>query len=152
LFLAVGAATGGATIAIVLGRLCGPAAHDVLPRLMRVISVALVTEIVALLLLIVSVLAAGSAGVNAALSTLLAGRYSVPFWLGAVFLGAVLPLLLQFDLIGHRVSTAFAKATAVKQVDTTSMTTFTASLVLVGGFLVKFVLIAAGQASLNGAG
>ena len=135
LFLAVGAATGSAAIVLVLGWLRGPGAHDALARVMRVISVALVAELVALILLIVSVKAAGSEGVDAALAQLLMGRYSVPFWLGAVFLGAVLPLLLQRSAIGARAP---------------RMTALQATLVLVGGFLVKFVLIAAGQASPNG--
>jgi formate-dependent nitrite reductase membrane component NrfD len=65
------------------------------------------------------------------------GPYSVPFWLGAVFLGAILPLLLQRGAIGPGAPKA---------------TVLAASLVLVGGFLVKFVLVAAGQASLNGGG
>ena len=137
LFLAVGAATGSAAIALVLGWLRGPAAHDALQRVMRVTSVALVTEMVTLGLLIVSVRAAGSVGVDAALSQLLAGPFSVTFWLGAVFLGAVLPLLLQLGAIGQR---------------TSKMTALRATLVLVGGFVVKFVLIDAGQASLNGVG
>ena len=137
LFLAVGAATGGAAIVLVLGWLRGPAAHDALARVMRVTSVALVAELVALTLLVASVKAAGSAGLDAALGQLLLGPYSVPFWLGAVFLGAILPLLLQRGAIGP----GAPKATALA-----------ASLVLVGGFLVKFVLVAAGQASLNGGG
>jgi formate-dependent nitrite reductase membrane component NrfD len=136
-FLAVGAATGSAAIVLVLEWLRGPAAHDARARVMRVISVALVAELVALILLIVSVKAAGSKGLDAALAQLLIGRYSVPFWLGAVFLGAVLPLLLQRRAIGPRAP---------------QMTALRAALVLVGGFLVKFVLIAAGQSSLNGIG
>jgi formate-dependent nitrite reductase membrane component NrfD len=134
LFLAVGAATGSAAIALVLGWR-SPSAQDALARVMRVTSVALVVELVALTLLVVSVKAAGSDGVDAALAQLLRGPYSLPFWLGAVFFGAVLPLLLQRGVIGHHAR---------------GMTALRATLVLVGGFLVKFVLIAAGQASLNG--
>ncbi len=94
LFLAVGAATGSAAIALVLAWLRGSAAQDALARVMRVSSVALVTEIVALALVIVSIRAAGSAGLDAALGQLVTGPFSIAFWLGAVFLGAVLPLLL----------------------------------------------------------
>ena len=104
---------------------------------MRVTSVALVMQIVALALFIVSVRSAGSAGVDAALSQLLTGSQSVPFWLGAVLLGTVLPLLLQFGVIGHRVS---------------QLTALRAALVLAGGFLIKFVLIDAGQATVGGPG
>jgi formate-dependent nitrite reductase membrane component NrfD len=132
LFLAVGAATGGAAIVLVLGWVRGPQARDHVARVMRVTSVALVAELVAMVLLVVSVRAAGSAGLNAALGQLLAGPYSAPFWLGAVLLGVVLPLLLQRGVIGRGAPQTMAVA---------------ATLVLVGGFLVKFVLIAAGQAS-----
>ena len=135
LFLAVGAATGSAAIALVLGWLRGSAAQDALARVMRVSSVALVTEIIALTLVIVSIRAAGSAGLDAALAQLLTGPFSIAFWLGAVLLGAVLPLLLS--TIGH---------------GALRMTTLHATLVLVGGFLIKVVLIDAGQASLNGVG
>src|SRR5688572_9645197 len=128
LFLAVGAATGSAAIALALGWLRGPGAHDALTRVMRVTSVALVVELVALILLVVAVNAAGSNGVDAALAQLLTGTYSLAFWLGAVFLGVVLPLLLHRGAIGLRAR---------------EMTAFQATLVLVGGFLVKFVLIAA---------
>jgi formate-dependent nitrite reductase membrane component NrfD len=135
LFLAVGAATGSAAIVLVLGwRRCA-AAHDTLVRVMRVTSVALVVELLALMLLGVSVQAAGSVGLDAALALLLMGRYSVVFWLGAVLLGAVLPLLIHRGVIGRGAPSA---------------TTLGAALVLAGGFLVKFVIIAAGQASLNG--
>jgi protein NrfD len=135
LFLAVGAATGSAAIVLVLGWLRGPSAHDARARVTQVTSVALVVELVALVLLVVSVTAAGSDGVDAALGRLLMGRYSVPFWLGAVSLGAVVPLLLQRGVIGRRAP---------------ELTALPAALVLVGGFLVKFVLIAAGQSSLSG--
>jgi formate-dependent nitrite reductase membrane component NrfD len=130
LFLAVGAATGGAAIALALAWLKGPAAADAIDRVMRVIAIALVTEVAALVLLVVSVRTAGSAGINAALTALVWGSYSVPFWLGAVLLGTVLPLLLQFGGARREVSGRAA---------------ITAALVLVGGFLVKFVLIGAGQ-------
>jgi formate-dependent nitrite reductase membrane component NrfD len=135
LFLAVGAATGGAAIALALAWMRGPAADDALDRVMRIIAIALVTEVAALVLLVVSVRSAGSAGINAALQPLVSGTYSLAFWLGAVLLGTVLPLLLQFGVVGRAIS----RRTAI-----------TAGLVLVGGFLVKFALIGAGQS--NGVG
>jgi formate-dependent nitrite reductase membrane component NrfD len=132
LFLAVGAATGGAAIALVLVALRGSAARDVLARVMRVTSAALVVEIIALVLLAVSVRAAGSAGISAALNRLLAGPYAVPFWVGAVVVGVILPLVLQRGAARRGAP---------------GMTAVVAVLVLVGGFVVKYVLIAAGQAS-----
>lgn len=132
LFLAVGAATGGAAIVLALAWLRGAAAADAIDRVMRVIAIALVTEVAALVLFAASVRSAGSVGINAALTPLVSGSYSVPFWLGAVLLGTVLPLLLQSGAVGRAAS---------------RRTVITAALVLVGGFLVKFVLIGAGQSS-----
>ena len=130
LFLAVGAATGSAAIVLVLGRLRAP--QDAIARVMRVASVALAIELAALLLVIVSVKSAGSAGLDTALSRLLTGTHSLPFWLGAVLLGTLVPLLLQPRVIGPRA----ARLTALRAI-----------LVLAGGFLVKFVIVSAGQAS-----
>jgi formate-dependent nitrite reductase membrane component NrfD len=161
LFLAVGAATGGAAIALVLERLRagGPAAvvsaagsakaglyakqteagrygsGEPVAAVMRIVLVALVVELAALVMLVVSVKSAGSVGLDAALAQLLTGAYSLPFWLGAVFMGAVLPLWLARGIAG-RPAFAYANLQAV--------------LVLAGGFLIKFVILAAGQAPLPG--
>jgi formate-dependent nitrite reductase membrane component NrfD len=131
-FLAVGAATGGAAIALILALLRGAGSREGLARVMRVMSVALVVELIALILFVVSVKMAGSAGLSAALGQLLAGRYGVPFWLGVVIIGVVAPLVLQRW-------TARAGAPG--------MAALVSVLVLIGGFLTKYVLIAAGQAS-----
>ena len=135
LFLAVGAATGSAAIVLVLGRLRAP--QDAIARVMGVLSVALVIELAALLLVILSIKSAGSPGLDAALARLLTGTHSVPFWLGAVFLGAVMPLALPLLLQQQRVIGPWAARLA----------TLRAALVLAGGFLVKFILVSAGQAS-----
>jgi formate-dependent nitrite reductase membrane component NrfD len=132
LFLAVGAATGGAAIALILAALRGTGAREGLARVMTVVSIALVIELIALVLFVVSVKMAGSAGISAALGQLLAGRYLLPFWLGVVIIGMVVPLVLQ-----RRATRAGAPG----------MVALVSVLVLVGGFLVKYVLIAAGQAS-----
>lgn len=131
-FLAVGGATGGAAIALILALLRGSGAREGLARVMRVTSVALLVELVALILFVVSVKAAGSVRISAALGQLLAGPYSIPFWLGAVIVGVVAPLVLQRGA---------ARGGAP------GMTAVVSVLVLIGGFLVKYVLIAAGQAS-----
>ena len=132
LFLAVGAATGGAAIALVLVVLRGSGARDALARVMRVTSVALVVELGALILFVVSVTAAGSGRISAALGQLLAGPYSIPFWLGVVIIGVVAPLVLQRG--------------AARRGEP-GMTALVSVLVLVGGFLVKYIVITAGQAS-----
>jgi formate-dependent nitrite reductase membrane component NrfD len=131
LFLAVGASTGGAAIALVLS-LTGRAARDSLTPLMRVTAFALVIEAVALILFIVTVSAGGSAGLSKALGQLLSGPYSVTFWLGAVIVGLVAPLAIQL-------------AGAIRK-STPGLAAVVSVLVLVGGFLVKYVIMAAGQA------
>ena len=132
LFLAVGAATGGAAIALILAMLGGAGAREGLARVMGVMSLALVVELIALILFVISVKLAGSAGISAALTQLLTGPYSIPFWVGAVIVGVVAPLVLQ-----RRAARAGAPG----------MVVLVSVLVLVGGFLLKYVLIAAGQAS-----
>lgn len=135
LFLAVGAATGCAAIALVLGREA-TADEALVARLMRVTSLSLVVQLAALLVIAVSVTITGSEGLAAALRNLISGSYSVAFW-GAVLVGIALPLLIQRGVIGASLSTR---------------TVVCAALVLVGGFLVKYVVLAAGQASTSGVG
>jgi formate-dependent nitrite reductase membrane component NrfD len=131
LFLAVGAATGTAAIALVLAALGGER-RDALATLMRVLSVALVVQAIALALFVATVRMSGSVGVGHALNALLSGPYSLTFWLGAVVVGLVVPLALQFTGVGLRRGSA-------------GMVAVVALLVLVGGFVIKYVLVAAGQ-------
>jgi len=132
LFLAVGGSTGAAAIALVLS-LMGGEQREALSRLMRFTAFALVVQAAALILFIVAVSSAGSAGLSKALAGLLSGPYSLTFWLGAVVVGLALPLVLQF-------------AGAIKRT-TPGMAALVSLLVLVGGFIVKYVIIAAGQAT-----
>jgi formate-dependent nitrite reductase membrane component NrfD len=133
LFLAVGVSTGAAAIALILS-LGGRGASDALSRLMRVVAFALVIEALALVLFVVSVWATGSTGIRQALGILLTGSYAPAFWVAVVGIGLVAPLALQF--VGARRSRA-----------TPGMAALVSLLVLVGGFLVKYVLMAAGQAT-----
>jgi formate-dependent nitrite reductase membrane component NrfD len=130
-FLAVGASTGAAMIALVLA-LTGGERRDQLAALMRAVAVALVVQAVALVLFIVTVKMSGSAGISQALAPLLSGQHSLTFWVGAVLVGLVGPLALQFAGGGVRRASA-------------GMTALVAILVLVGGFVMKYVLVAAGQ-------
>ena len=59
------------------------------------------------------------------------GSAGSPFWAGVVGVGIAAPLLVQTLAVGHRV-----RHTSVAPV-----------LVLAGGLLLRFVLVAAGQAS-----
>jgi formate-dependent nitrite reductase membrane component NrfD len=127
LFVAIGASTGAAAIALVLS-LVGGAATDALGRLMRVSAFALIIQLVALVLFVVSVKGAGSVGIGRALGGLISGPYALTFWLGAVVVGAIVPLLIQ---LSKRPGTAIAVLASL--------------LVLIGGFITKYVIIAAGQ-------
>src|SRR2546427_5376556 len=132
LFLAVGASTGGAAIALVLS-LLGGRARESLSQLMRFTAFALILQLAALVLFIIAVQMSGSTGIAQALAKLLAGPYSLAFWLGAVVVGIVVPLALQ---LGGGIKKAAP-----------GMTALASALILIGGFLVKYAIIAAGQAT-----
>jgi formate-dependent nitrite reductase membrane component NrfD len=133
LFVAIGASTGAAAIALVLA-LFGGDRRDALTSLMRAVAAALIIETVALVLFIITVGMSGSVGISRALALLLSGPYSLTFWVGAVVVGLVVPLALQF--VGGSLRQASSGVTAL-----------VAILVLIGGFVIKYVLIAAGQAT-----
>src|SRR5256886_5075081 len=95
LFLAIGASTGGAAIAFVLS-LSGGQRGDALSRLMRFTAFALIVQLAALALFMLTVSTSGSAGIARSLSHLVAGPYGVPFWLGAVVIGIVVSVALPF--------------------------------------------------------
>ena len=130
LFLAVGASTAAAAIALVLvlfGRAHGAGASAI--RRMTVLS--LVVQALSLIVFIVAVQSAGSAAADRALALLMSGPFKLTFWIGAIVVGTVVPLLLGLADLKAR---SFA------------LSALTAMLVLVGGFLVKYVIMAAGQA------
>lgn len=130
LFLAVGGATGGAAIALILA-LSGGRARESLARLMRFMSFALILEACFLALFIGSVSASASVGIRRALVQLVTGGDGILFWLGAVVVGLILPLVLGFGGAGRNATPGLAALVA--------------ALVLVGGFIVKYVIIASGQ-------
>ena len=131
LFLVVGASSGGAAIALILSLL--GRARESLSQLMRFTTFALILQLAALALFIITVQMSGSTGIAQALAKLLAGPYSLAFWLGAVVVGIVVPLALQ---LGGGIKKAAP-----------GMTALASALILIGGFLVKYVIIAAGQAT-----
>ena len=132
LFLAVGASTGGAAIALILSLSGGPR-REALARLMGFTAFALVLQLAALALFILGLSSGGSAGIARALAPLITGPYGLSFWLGAVVIGILVPLALQFGGIIRKAAPA--------------MTAFVCVLILIGGFVVKYVIIAAGQAT-----
>ncbi|HSF07189.1 MAG TPA: NrfD/PsrC family molybdoenzyme membrane anchor subunit [Methylomirabilota bacterium] len=133
LFLAVGGATGAAAIALIMSILGGQN-REALTRLMNFTSLALILEAALLVLFVGTVWMSGSAGIKQALGQLLAGSDSLLFWL-AVIVGLVIPLALQFGGVIRKANPGLAALVSV--------------LVLVGGFVVKYVIIAAGQRVLS---
>jgi protein NrfD len=99
-------------------------------RLARLDSALIGVELALLALFLVGLSASTSAHVAAA-ALLLGGPYTAVFWVGVVGLGLVLPLALQTLSSAGRVA-----HTPVAPI-----------LVLVGGLALRFVIVAAGQAS-----
>ena len=129
LFLAVGASTGAAAMALILAAMGRRAAEQAASvRLMTV--VALVIQLLAVVVFVGSVQASGSVAATTALRLLTDGRFAMLFWGGAIVLGSVLPLVLGLVDLRRR---------------SFGLTALTSLLVLVGGFLVKYVIMAAGQ-------
>lgn len=130
LFLAVGASTGAAAMVLVLV-LIGSRVGDGVTTLRTMLVLALLIQIVSVVVFVASVQASGSADSVRALASLTSGAYSLVFWLGAILIGSVVPLILGLMDFKRR-SPGLAALASV--------------LVLIGGFLVKFVIVAAGQA------
>jgi formate-dependent nitrite reductase membrane component NrfD len=129
LFLAVGASTGAAAIALVLWAL--RRSTDLVSRVSTVMVVALLVQLVTLVIFLVAVTMSGSVAAARALDLLLSGPLGTTFWGGAILVGLVLPLILGGMAI-RRGSAGLVAASAV--------------LVLIGGFAVKYAIMAAGQA------
>jgi len=129
LFLAVGASSGAAAMALVLAVLRGRN-RDGVARLGTTIVLALLIQLLAVIGFVWSVQASGSSQALKALALITSGPYSTLFWGGAIVVGSVVPLLL--GLLG-------LKRPSV------GLTAVVSVLVLVGGFLVKTLIMAAGQ-------
>ena len=81
-------------------------------------------------LFLVGLLTSNEASAEAA-RLLLGGPYTAVFWVGVVFLGLVLPLVVQTLAVTHRIV----------------HTPIAPILVMAGGLALRFVIVAAGQAS-----
>ena len=128
LFLAVGASTGAAAVALVL-MLIGRRAAGLAP-LRTMLVLALLIQLVAVVVFVMSAQSSGSLASTRALATLTSGSHSLTFWLGAIVVGSVLPLVIGLVNVKRR---------------SPGLTALASILVLIGGFLVKFVIVAAGQ-------
>lgn len=129
LFLAVGMTSGAALIALIMSAM-GQAAGQILAPLRRVIVPTLALQGVSIAVFLAAVRTSGAEGAVEALAVLLTGTYGVVFWLGAVVFGCLVPLVMV--LRGQ--SGMGVRSTVVA-----------AALILVGGFLTKYVIVAAGQ-------
>jgi polysulfide reductase chain C len=121
LFLAVGATTGAAAIALILSFL-GQDVSGSLGRLRRITIPALLLQGATLALFVLAVGMSGGEGAAQALALLVSGPYSLTFWLGAVVVGLVAPLVLEVS---------------GRQQVKPGLVAVSAILILVGGFLVK---------------
>ncbi|BDG09141.1 NrfD/PsrC family molybdoenzyme membrane anchor subunit [Anaeromyxobacter paludicola] len=123
LFLVSGLSTGAAFL--LLFGLSEEERH----RLHRFDQLAIVVEGLVLFLFLAGLATSGAAGKEAA-AMLLGGAWAAPFWVLVVFGGLALPLLLEALETGYRL-----RPTALAPV-----------LVLAGGFLLRVIFVAAGQA------
>jgi formate-dependent nitrite reductase membrane component NrfD len=129
LFLAVGASSGAAAMALVLVLIGRRTAAGLAP-LRTMLVLALLIQLLAVVVFVMSAQGSGSLASTRALATLTSGSYSLTFWLGAIVVGSVLPLLIGLVDFKRR---------------SPGLTALASILVLIGGFLVKFVIVAAGQ-------
>ncbi|MGH7410976.1 MAG: NrfD/PsrC family molybdoenzyme membrane anchor subunit [Candidatus Methylomirabilis sp.] len=133
LFLAVGASTGMAAIALILS-LRGPEVSASLAKVRRAYTIAVMIQAVALAAVFMAV--SGGPAWSAARSGLLtSGSYSLVFWGGAVLIGLLVPLLLEIRdgfFQGYRRGPGMVALASV--------------LILVGGFLTKYLVFVVGQA------
>lgn len=129
LFLAVGASSAAALIALILAPM-GRAAADAVARLRVLTVMALIVQLASVAVFIMMVQGSGSPASLEALSVLTSGRWSGMFWGGAIAVGSVVPLLLAL--------------VAMKR-SSLGLTALVSLLVLAGGFLVKYTIMQAGQ-------
>lgn len=128
LFLAVGASSGAAAMALLLS-LGGSRSSEGMAALRLITILALLVQLLSVVVFVVSVQASGSMKASAALALLMSGPLSLLFW-AAIVVGSVVPLLMG--------------VMSMKR-GSLGLTAVASILVLAGGFLVKYVIMAAGQ-------
>ncbi len=133
LFIAVGASTGMATIALILS-LRGAEVSGSLAKVRRAYTISVVIQALTLIAVFMAV-ARGPAWSASRSAMLTSGSYSLVFWVGAVVIGLLVPLILEVRdgfFQGYRHGRG--------QVVLASL------LILIGGFLTKYLVFAVGQA------
>ena len=124
LFLSSGLSTGAAAI-ILMSK-----SHSEKMYFARLDLVLIATELFLIIHMFMGFLASTQVQIDAA-SLFLGGPYTTPFWLFVVFLGLVLPAILEIlELRGYKFPTKIAPA-----------------LVLFGGLMFRFIMVFAGQES-----
>jgi formate-dependent nitrite reductase membrane component NrfD len=98
--------------------------------LLRSDNLFLVTELALIALFLIGLASAGAAQAQAA-GLLLGGPYTSPFWVLVIGIGILLPLSIQLLMATHRIG----------------HTLVAPMLVMAGGLALRFVIVAAGQAS-----
>jgi len=125
LFLASGASTGLASIAVI-SYFKGANLGEGWSKLKKADSFVMVVELVLLLALVLML--------GPAADPITKGRFALPFWGGLVALGLIVPLGLSFVKGGDGRERTAGGTLAIASV-----------LVLIGGFLLRYVIIMAGQ-------
>lgn len=134
LFIAIGAATGLAAVALVLS-LRGAEASGSLAKVRRAYTIALAIQGLVLIAVFMAVARGGPAWSVAQGGLLMSGSYSLAFWGGAVVIGLLAPLALEMRdgfFQGYRRGPGMVVLASV--------------LILIGGFLTKYLMFAVGQA------
>ncbi len=132
-FLASASSTGLALILLILS-LSKKKDELSMGLLEKADSIVIVIEILAFAILLITLNAAGGRAAEAA-SVLLSGAYAIPFWIGIVAIGLVIPLTIE--LKGLTSKEAHGKGTG--------MAAIASILVLLGGFMVRWVFLYGGQ-------
>ncbi|HLC22129.1 MAG TPA: NrfD/PsrC family molybdoenzyme membrane anchor subunit [Candidatus Methylomirabilis sp.] len=133
LFIIVGASTGMATIALILS-LRGAEVSGSLAKVRRAYTIAVAIQALTLIAVFMAV-ARGPAWSASRSAMLTSGSYSLVFWGGAVAIGLLAPLILEVRdgfFQGYRQGRGSVVLASV--------------LILVGGFLTKYVIFTVGQA------
>ncbi len=134
LFLAIGGATGISAVALVMSLQGGDTTRS-LPKLRRAYTIALLLQAVALILFLLGV-RGGSPLTQQAVSLMMSGAYGIVFWAGAVIVGLVAPFVVE-------IRDGFFQGYPSR---TQGSVVLASILILIGGFLTKYVIFAAGQA------
>ena len=133
LFIAVGASTGMAAIALLLSQR-GAEVSGSLAKVRRAYTITVAIQALVLIAVFMAV-ARGPAWSASRSAMLTSGSYSLVFWVGAVIIGLIAPLILEVRdgfFQGYRQGRGSVVLASV--------------LILVGGFLTKYVIFAVGQA------